>query len=463
MFTVASAVLAKGKTLMGQGLAKRLAQGFAVGVGTRVLMLGMHLIVGRKLGVAGYGTFAYMTGLVTLFGIVGSLGWSEVIPRFIAQHHAEGEWKLLRGVVETGNRIVFRTTLLIGGLTAVAGVCFVKDPTVGCCLFVCGTGLPIVATRQFRFRQLQGVNKTKLGMFLGEGFVPGSLVLIGLTIGVGSPVMAILNYVLLSLLSVVIMTWLLFKHLPTQIWKASPRTKFKEWQSIATPAILGRSGLILSRRVDLIMIGPMLGMSAVGLYSSAFRLSFALQFIPIVIGNIVQPMFARAWFDGHVDEVKRVFTGSLLASASIAIPTAAVLLIFPEQVLWLFGGEFTAGTSLLIVFVLGQFIDAITGPVAPLLVMTGNEKFFGKSTAIISGLNILGNLIAIPAIGVMGAALVTAASIVSLNLWQFSVAWKAIRQAEQTGVTGATNNTTAVSSAQQTSNATVAKEPAYKA
>ena len=136
MFSVASVALAKGKTLMGQGLAKRLAQGFAVGVGTRVFMLGMHLIAGRQLGVAAYGTFAYMTGFVTLIGIFGSLGWTEVIPRFIAQYQIEGEWKLLHGVVVTGNRLVFWTTLIVGSLTACAGAFVVKDPTLTACMFV---------------------------------------------------------------------------------------------------------------------------------------------------------------------------------------------------------------------------------------------------------------------------------------------------------------------------------------
>jgi len=409
------------------GLAEKLVKGFVVGIGTRVLMLVMHVVIGRQLGLHGYGIFALMTGIVTLSANLGTLGWNKVITRLVAQYHVEKQWALLHGVIIRGDQIVFRVTTGVGVLLCLGSWLFASDPAIRVCLLIAGISIPIVAMRQYRCRQLLGMHKTRTAMFLESGAVPALVVIIALMFGVRSAAQAVLIYSLMSLAIAFLLKAMVFRKLPGEVFQSPPKFETRQWQSIATPAILGQSGGVLMRRIDLLMIGPMLGVSAVGLYSSAFRVSFALQCIPVVIGLIVQPIFVSAWYAGRIDKVKRVFVRSLLASIAISIPVAGVLLVFPEQVMSIFGKEFTGGTTLLVVFIAGQIVNAMTGPVAPLLVMTGNERIFGISTGVVAALNIIGNLIAIPLFGVMGAAVMAACCIVTLNAWQFHAAWKHLR------------------------------------
>jgi O-antigen/teichoic acid export membrane protein len=90
----------------------------------------------------------------------------------------------------------------------------------------------------------------------------------------------------------------------------------------------------------------------------------------------------------------------------------------PEVLLGFFGEGFTTGSSLLRVLVLGQLINALTGPVGFALLMAKRERAFAWSMGIAAMANVLGNYIAVPLWGAFGAACVTASTVGVLNLTQ---------------------------------------------
>jgi O-antigen/teichoic acid export membrane protein len=95
------------------------------------------------------------------------------------------------------------------------------------------------------------------------------------------------------------------------------------------------------------------------------------------------------------------------------------MLLFPQILLGFFGSEFVKGASVLRILAIGQFVNAVTGPVGLILLMTNKERHFALSMAVISGVNVLGNFLVIPVMGIVGAALVTTTSVALLNSWQF--------------------------------------------
>jgi O-antigen/teichoic acid export membrane protein len=86
----------------------------------------------------------------------------------------------------------------------------------------------------------------------------------------------------------------------------------------------------------------------------------------------------------------------------------------------LFGPEFVAGSTVLMVLALGQLINVITGSVGFLLSMTGHERDLLKSTVIAAILMLILCAWLIPAYGMMGAAI---AQTVSLSVQMFTNSW----------------------------------------
>jgi len=92
------------------------------------------------------------------------------------------------------------------------------------------------------------------------------------------------------------------------------------------------------------------------------------------------------------------------------------MVIFPKEILTLFGDEFDEAAIYLQILAIGQFINAITGSVGYLLSMSGNEKDL-RNSSIISGLLVITlSLILVPKFNGLGAAIAVAISIAMQNL-----------------------------------------------
>ena len=74
---------------------------------------------------------------------------------------------------------------------------------------------------------------------------------------------------------------------------------------------------------------------------------------------------------------------------------------------------------------IGQLMNAIMGPVAFLLSMTGNEKIVAQIFGLTACLNILMNLLFIPLFGIQGAAVATTISVI---IWNVVLRWLALKK-----------------------------------
>jgi O-antigen/teichoic acid export membrane protein len=82
----------------------------------------------------------------------------------------------------------------------------------------------------------------------------------------------------------------------------------------------------------------------------------------------------------------------------------------------LFGKEFIAGTGVLYILLLGQLSNTFSGSLALILQMTGNEKVFRNILTLGLIINVLLNIILIPRIGMIGAAIASAISLIVWNV-----------------------------------------------
>ena len=420
---------ARVRGLLSNDLLVRLAAGFGVGIVTRFAILLMEVVIGRKLGsAAGYGTFSWTLGLITLCAALGSLGWLDAVTRFVAQFAAEKRWGLLHGALIRSRQIVIGSTTLISLGIGGAAWLYRSDSVLSMCLTVAALCLPFFAMKQLRCRQLQGLHRPKLGMVLDEGAIPLLVIPFLFFIPLENAATPMAIYAAMTVIVLLVAARFVNRITPEAATSAEPKFQTRTWTMTGLSLTAGQSFGIL-RRVDVLIIAPFLGWDAAGCYVSAFRISLALQCIPMVIEQIVRPIIADAWFRNDIRRVRSVFYISLLASTSLAIPVGALLLLFPDlTVEFIFGGSFAGAVPLLIVFVISQVFNAMTGPVGGFLAMTGHERQFGYSSMTVAGINLVMMLIATPVWGIMGAAISAALGIFVLNLVHLRIAIRALNR-----------------------------------
>jgi O-antigen/teichoic acid export membrane protein len=398
-------------------MAQGLFSGLSVSAYNRLAQIAMHAAAARTLGsVKEYGVFALCVGSIHLVALLAALGWHPIITRLVAQYDVQQDWGRLQGAMWRAFQITVSISVVIAVVALLVAPWLTIPDVYRQCLIISSICLPMKTIKRLRFCELLGFHRTNIAMFLEDGAVPTIVILLAMTMRPHNAAEVVLWYTLSSALLAGVMSWVLHRAISRPAVETAPRFKTQTWFRFALPAVLGQSGAIVMQRSDILMIAPMLGASAVGIYSSAARISVALACIPLAISAIMRPRFATAYYANDLPNVRKLFYFSLAISTCLAIPIALLLILFPEQITsMIFGAEYKPAATFLLVLVIGQTVNAITGPVAALLMMTGREKIAGVTFGVAALLNIVGNLIAIPRWGIMGAAVSTALALIIRN------------------------------------------------
>lgn len=165
-----------------------------------------------------------------------------------------------------------------------------------------------------------------------------------------------------------------------------------------------------------ILAGVWLSSTEVARLSTAQRAAVLVSILLMAFNAVLAPRFALLYRSNDLVELKRTSRFAARTVMVIAFPVVALLWLFSEQVMGIFGEEFRGGAPLLRVLAVAQLVNAATGPVGELLAMCGHERDWRNSTFMAGATVIAGSALMIPLFGVMGAATATACGIVVHNL-----------------------------------------------
>jgi O-antigen/teichoic acid export membrane protein len=167
----------------------------------------------------------------------------------------------------------------------------------------------------------------------------------------------------------------------------------------------------------------------------ALRISTTTALVLIAVNSVVAREFAVLHSQGRKPELTRVAQRAAFWTLALAAPLILTFLAFPLEILGLFGQQFLAGAWPLRLFAIAQLINVSTGQVASLLIMTGHEKWMRNNILASAALNLVGNLLLVPFLGALGAAISTAFCVSLMNL----IAWWLVRQKLQINTMGYLN------------------------
>jgi O-antigen/teichoic acid export membrane protein len=136
----------------------------------------------------------------------------------------------------------------------------------------------------------------------------------------------------------------------------------------------------------------------------------------MAITAIAAPLLSEFHTSGEREKMQRMVT---LAARGIFVFTGGIgLFIFILRVplLSIFGEAFEAASTVLAILVFGQAINALTGPVGIIMVMTGHHDQVSRIVGFSAALNVVLNAALIPAWGIEGAAVATVITTAFKNL-----------------------------------------------
>ncbi|MBI5032276.1 MAG: oligosaccharide flippase family protein [Chloroflexi bacterium] len=161
-------------------------------------------------------------------------------------------------------------------------------------------------------------------------------------------------------------------------------------------------------RIDILILQPLKGDAIVGYYKTAYSFIDNLNFIPSNFTLAIFPALTRYAVSAK-EAMLRAYIMSLKILLWIALPiTVGTIFIAPELITFFGGDAYLPHSAIalryLIWFLPFSFINSVTHYV---LIALGQQRFLTKAFVIGVVFNVSANLVAIPELGYVGAALVT--------------------------------------------------------
>jgi O-antigen/teichoic acid export membrane protein len=408
-------------------LAQGAAGSFAVKTVGVAVVFATQVFLTRMLGTEDFGIYVYVLSWVTTLMLVAIWGWDTAAIRLVAAYAAGRNWGLLRGLLAAGRGAVLVTSVGVAGALAVTvwALPSTLDPNLTTVFWVGCLLLPIAAQLQLGQSTLLGFQRVVKAQLPDAVLRPAALVgsAAVLFLGFGYPATAATTLFLTAatgLAALGIVWYWVRETTPPEVRLAAPETRRGEWARIALPLLLVTGFQVLMRRVDILMLGTMVGPAEAGIYAVASRVAELAAFGLIAANAVLAPMISNLHSRGRREELQKILTFATAAISLVTIVCALGVLFFGELILSIFGKDFTIGYGAMAILVVGQVVNSLAGPVGFLMTMTGHQVnaayILGASTV----LNGCLNFALIPVYGLQGAALATALAMVA---WNVAMVW----------------------------------------
>jgi len=187
---------------------------------------------------------------------------------------------------------------------------------------------------------------------------------------------------------------------------------------------------------DRYIIGYFLGIKAVGVYSAAYNLGGVITFFFSPLAITLLPAITYLYENNRIQEVKTHLKYSLKLYLMLAIPAVFGLSILAKPLLaTLATSEFVEGFLIVPIVALAQVFMGCSIIIWRVPLLFKKTKILGLVSGAGAAINVVMNIILVPLIGILGAAISTLAvfmlrliiiSLISFKQLPFDIDWKFI-------------------------------------
>lgn len=368
-------------------------------MGQKVVAFLAFYLIARLTGPEITGSYFFGVSVTSIFVVFSDLGMTPVIIRALAGNREDAEHLL-----GTALRLKFFLVPMAVIASLSYGFLTNQPPVIMGTIALACVAMSADAFHLILYGSLRGKQNLKpeaLGMFIGQ-------VLSGLA-GVTA---ALMHWGPMGLAGA-----LMFGSLWNVLWAFKNLGKYNihilpgQWLFVkkmayeAWPFAVAGLAVKVYSYIDSLMLHAYQGSVAVGYYAVAYKMTYAMQFLPLTFTAALYPALSSAYAKKEHEELKKVFIGSLRFMALASFPIAAGLsALAPRLIEFFYGQRFMGSIPAMEVLpwvLIPIFMDF---PVGALL--NGTQKAHLKTLAMVITMiiNVALNFVLVPKFGPLGAA-----------------------------------------------------------
>jgi O-antigen/teichoic acid export membrane protein len=391
----------------------RASQVLAIRLAGAGLTYASMVFLARWLGPHDFGIYAYVLVIVTLLGLAFSFGLNSSALRFVPSYLARNKLRRLSGFVRRSHGIVL--ALAIAGALGCAGLAFVFRDRIESFYYapllvglLCVPIWTVLNQLEATARSFGWVNIAYIpGFILRPLLIMGG---VGATVwfhGSADAVSALWALTAACAVAALVQGILVLAGIRPHLAKVKPAFHTSHWFMISASFLMIDGFRMLLDNTDVLMIGRLLDPHSVAIYFAAIRSGGLVAFVSFSMMAFAVPKFAEIHATGTRQELQTFVTGVIQMMFWPSLLAAAGLAILGPYILGLFGADFTTGYPAMLVVLAGLVLRSATGPVEYLLNVTGHHRDTMRVYAGAALVSIVLNLVLIPTLGIIGAAMAT--------------------------------------------------------
>ena len=389
-----------------------------------------QIVIANAVGTTEYGYYVYSMSWFALLIMLSVAGLPATAIRFIPEYLGRSQSGHARGFLFSSQIIALCTAIAVGvvGLVIVEGQSSGVAPGLRATLLAMFAVLPIVAVSNIQIAAVRAVKRAALAELLGT-LVRPVLLVVGLLalVAFGFRFNAVEVVVVFGIASILILVASYTAVMQTvAIDKTALRVhELRRWIAFSVPLLFISGVNIVLKRLDVLMLGSMVGTDASGIYGAATKLA-EVVLLPLAATNaIVAPLISQFKSGGDSALLEPLLRRSARILLVITLAIGIALWMLSTVLLSWFGPDFAAGVSPLRVLLIAQIVNAAAGSVGYLLIMLDKGRVVAVFLSITVVLNFVLNWVMIPKYGMVGAAYATGTATI---LWNVALVVYAQRQ-----------------------------------
>ncbi len=364
----------------------------------------------RYLGPYSFGQFQFVLSYCALFGVIIDFGIQQYIIKKMSEDKSRVKeyFHNFLAVEVLLVILVFSAMTIIAKANGYEPIVFQAIVVAGIGIVLTGLTYPFLSVLSsfYDLRKVAALN-------LLSSAVNAGMIYVTIATGHGI-VLLVFQQIIYAVLALIIYYYFVQKHIgKPQILRGISKLNWSLVKKIfiaAFPFALLVGFSTVYNRIDVILITKILGYAETGFYTAAYKLFDLLAFFPAVVSHVLYPLFASLMSQGKITDVRATMERYLRLMMAIALPMAVGGTIFSEQIIsFLAGPEFAPAAPVLAILVWAPAILFIY-IVANSIVISQLTKFAMVITGVNVFVNIIGNILLLPYIGIKGAAIMTVVS-----------------------------------------------------
>ncbi len=418
-----------------QRLARGSSQNLAGSAVNAAFSVVLPVVLARGLDRDAAGTFFAVSALFTIAVNVGTLGADTGLLRGIARSRALGRQAELPALMRAALLPVAVLSTLLALLLVLLGpriAALVVSRTPGQpagfedVLHVLVLFLPVAVLYTTGLSASRGFGSLAPLVVLekvGRGAVQTAFVAAAVSLAPTLGVLALAWSAPYLLAALVLVAWLrrLYRRALAEADGSGPAPRppaqvARELWAFSGPRAVSRVFSVALQRVDILLVGGLLGSGEAAVYAAATRfLVLGLLFVQAV-QQVMAPRISELLAREDLARARALYRTTTTWLTIVSWPLYLLSAVFPVLLLSIFGPEYERGAPAVVLLCLSMLVATSCGPVDTLLLMAGRSRWSLRNTGLALAVNVVLDLLLVPRIGLTGAALGWVVAILVNNL-----------------------------------------------